>query len=395
MILVYGTIMGFALGQELVTEGETSSEVKAEERVVDSEPMIEDDAEDDEEIAEAKIAEREEEGKKELEILRENLSSVELKEDVGLVYTYAFAEGQYNAHLGKEYDLQTPFEIGSVSKVFTSLLLADMVARGEVSLDTTVGEILPDQKMRTEVAAITLEQLATHTSGLPRMPPNLGTMYILRHAKNPYAEYDRKKLHKGLSRAKITEEGFAYSNFGAGLLGDLLSMKAGKSYCTLVEERIVSQMNVDSLHCSNIPENIAQPHLWTGDENPVWEFGSLAGAGALRANSEDLSLFLGYIDVNFPEGDLFGEGFTNTLKTHYKDAGSEVGLGWMIIDVEGMRCYFHNGMTGGSSSFVASCPDQEFGVVLLMNQQDLKMTLTEAGLNSVKELVQLYENEDE
>ena len=329
----------------------------------------------------------------ELSIIKEHASAVELQENVGLVYTLVYAEGTESGFLGKEYTEETPFEIGSVSKVFTALLLDDMVKKGEVTLETTVRDILPDVKMRDEVATITLKQLATHSSGLSRMPPNLGTFYILRHAKNPYAKYDRDKLHKAVSKAKITEQGFEYSNFGAGLLGDLLSVKAGKPYCTLIDERITLPHNLKNITCSSIPDGIAQPHLWTGDENPVWEFDALAGAGAIRGNSAELGILMSHIDVLFMESAL-ENGHPNHLKTHYKDENEEVGLGWMIVEIEGERCYFHNGMTGGSSSFIGACPEQEFGVVLLMNQQDLKFTLTKAGLDSLESLILQHKNRD-
>jgi CubicO group peptidase (beta-lactamase class C family) len=321
-----------------------------------------------------------------LEIINNNVSSVELHENVGLVYTIVYAEGSHSASLGKEYSEETPFEVGSVSKIFTALLLDDMVTKGEVTLQTTVGDILPDVKMREEVAAITLEQLATHSSGLERMPPNLGTLHIILHAKNPYQKYNRQKLHKALSKAKITEEGSSYSNFGMGLLGDLLSVKAGKPYCELIDERITKPHNLNTVTCSSIPEGTAQPHLWTGDENPVWEFDSLSGAGAMRANSVELAALLSHIDVLYKESALAYR-LPNHLKTHYKDDKTEVGLGWFIQEFSSERCYFHNGMTGGSSSFVGVCPDQHFAVIALMNQQDLKFTLTAAGLQSMDDLV--------
>ena len=330
----------------------------------------------------------------ELNIIKEQVSSVELQENVGLVYSLVVAEGSHSDHLGKEYTEDTPFEIGSVSKVFTALLLDDMVKKGEVTLETTIRDILPDVKMRDEVAAITLKQLATHSSGLKRMPPNLGTLYILRHAQNPYVEYDRKKLHKAVSKAKITEEGFEYSNFGAGLLGDLLSVKAGKPYCTLIDERITHPHNLYNVTCSSIPEGIAQPHLWNGDENPVWEFDSLAGAGAMRANSSELGVLMAHADLLFMEQAL-ENGYPNHMKTHYKDEDDELGLGWMITEIKGERCYYHNGMTGGSSSFLGACPEQEFGIILLMNQQDLKFTLTKAGLDSLEALVLQHQNRED
>lgn len=322
-----------------------------------------------------------------LEILKGNLSEIELKKEVGLLYTYVFSEGEKSGWVGKEYTLDTPFEIGSVSKVFTSLLLSQLVTQEEVSLDTTIKEILPEVKMRPEVATITLKQLATHTSGLPKLPPNLGMWYILRHAADPYAEYDRKKLHKGVSKAKRTEKVGTYSNFGVGLLGDLLSVKMGKDYCSLIEEHIAKPWKMSSLQCSSIPEGLAQPHLWTGAENPAWRFDALAGAGALRANSADMAHFLRQTNVDDISDEEMKQTMQRTLEAHHEEGKRQVGLGWMMENLEGEQCYWHNGMTGGTSSFVAYCPQPELGLVLLMNQQDLKFTLTNSGIKALKELI--------
>jgi CubicO group peptidase (beta-lactamase class C family) len=134
------------------------------------------------------------------------------------------------------------FEIGSVTKVFTSLLLAIAVQRGEVALDDALSDHLPPgtHVPRRGDAEITLLHLATHRSGLPRLPPRFW-WEALRHRDDPYAELTTERVLDALSRTRPRRspgDRFRYSNFGAGLLGMALGHAAGADYETLVRDRI-------------------------------------------------------------------------------------------------------------------------------------------------------------
>src|SRR5215470_2283012 len=139
----------------------------------------------------------------------------------------------------------TLFEIGSTTKVFTSLLLADMVQRGEVKLDDPVSKYLPpDVKVpERNGRAITLVDLATHTSGLPRMPSN----FAPKDPGNPYADYTLDQLYRFLSSYQLTRDigsQYAYSNMGAALLGNALARGAGTDYEALVRSRICDPLGM-------------------------------------------------------------------------------------------------------------------------------------------------------
>ena len=139
----------------------------------------------------------------------------------------------------------TVFEIGSISKVFTGILLADMVLRGEMKLDDPIEKYLPDgvTAPRFDGASITLGSLSDHSSGLPPMPDNMPAD----NYEDPAAVYTFEQLYAALGEVELTRpvgEQYEYSNFGAGLLGHLLELATGKSYDRLVRERITSLLGM-------------------------------------------------------------------------------------------------------------------------------------------------------
>ena len=142
-------------------------------------------------------------------------------------------------------DGDTIFEIGSISKVFTSLLLADMVKRKEVTLDDPAAKYLPEHVRMPERSgrAITLLDLSTHSSGLPRVPGNLNP----KDPNNPYADYSVDDLYEFLSGYTLPRDPGSeveYSNLGGGLLGHILAHRAGTDYETLVRVRITEPLGM-------------------------------------------------------------------------------------------------------------------------------------------------------
>ena len=191
---------------------------------------------------------------------------------------------------------ETIFEIGSVTKVFTSLLLSDMVQRGEVSLADPVAKYLPaDVKVpERNGRVITLVDLSTHTSGLPRMPSNFNP----KDPANPYADYTTEQLFQFISSYKLTRDigsQFEYSNLGGGLLGQALSRRAGMDYEALVKSLITVPLGMASTGITLSPEMKARLAVGHDDKLvavPNWDIPALAGAGALRSTANDLMTFL-------------------------------------------------------------------------------------------------------
>jgi serine-type D-Ala-D-Ala carboxypeptidase/endopeptidase len=288
----------------------------------------------------------------------------------------------------------TIFEIGSVTKVFTSLLLMDMVTRGEVSLNDPVAKYLPGTvKVPTRSGReITLLDLATHTSGLPRLPGNMKP----KDPHNPYVDYTVEQMYEFLSGYTLTREigeKYEYSNFGAGLLGHVLSLRAGTDYETLVMTRISKPLGMESTRARLSPQ--MQARLATGHDqggSPVmnWDLPTLAGAGALRSTANDMLRFLA-ANMGLSKSMLLPA----MQKAHamQKPTGTpnlSIGLGWHILSNFGTEIVWHNGGTGGYHSFTGFDKKKGLGVVVLSNSTN---DIDDIGLHLLESKYQLAKYE--
>jgi CubicO group peptidase (beta-lactamase class C family) len=248
----------------------------------------------------------------------------------------------------------TVYEIGSVSKVFTGVLLAALVRDGAVRLDQPVAELMPDG---TTVPSggerpITLVDLSTHSSGLPRMPDNFEPA----DPRNPYADYTFERMAEFLGRVKPARApgaGYEYSNVGVGLLGWVLARKAGMSYEGLLAERITGPLAMKSTVVTLTPElkaRLAPGHDAAGNPEGNWDLLAFAGAGGIRSTAADMMRFL---RANLSAGKPLGETLAFAREVRYTPpaAGAHrLGLGWHISPA---GVHWHNGQTGGYHSFVA------------------------------------------
>ena len=268
-------------------------------------------------------------------------------------------------------DGDTIFEIGSATKVFTSLLLADMAERGEVALDDPIAKYLPAEVKVPERGgrSITLLDLSTHTSGLPRMPSNLSP----KDMNNPYTDYSAQKLYQFLSGFELTRDigsKFEYSNLGAGLLGHLLARRAGSEYEALVRSRICAPLAMNSTQVTLSPElkaKLTPGHNAQGAVVPNWDFQALAGCGALRSSVNDLLTFLA-ANLGFSHSPL-ERAMAAMVKPRRPtgQAGMEIALGWLVAARDGHEIIWHNGGTGGYRSFIGYDRQARVGVAVLSN----------------------------
>ncbi|MEA1928937.1 MAG: serine hydrolase domain-containing protein, partial [Candidatus Auribacterota bacterium] len=181
----------------------------------------------------------------------------------------------------KAPDGKTVFEIGSVSKTFTALLLAVLVVEGRVNLDDPVRKFLPDSVPvpRKGKREITLSDLATHISGLPRMPDNVEPEDPL----NPYADYTAEKMYTFLSTYQLPRgpgEIYEYSNLGSGLLGHVLACREKKDFEVLVREKICRPLGLKNTGITLSPDQrsrFAKGHDLEGGPVSHWDFSVLAG----------------------------------------------------------------------------------------------------------------------
>jgi len=262
------------------------------------------------------------------------------------------------------------FEIGSISKVFTSLALADMVVRGQVSLDDPIQAYLPEgvKAPERDGKPITLRLLAGQRSGLPRMPGN----FAPKDPSNPYADYDTTRMYAFLSGYALPRDPgaqYEYSNFGVGLLGTLLARKDGGSWEALVRRRVLEPLGMSTTMVQLTPDARARLALGHADGRPVanWDLDALAGAGALRSSAEDMARFVAAA-MGLRRTPL--DSAFRLSEAPQFDAGSptmRIGLGWHILTRPGMQIVWHNGGTGGYRSFAGFDPKRQLGVVVLAN----------------------------
>ncbi len=268
-------------------------------------------------------------------------------------------------------DGNTVFEIGSITKTFTSALLADMVQRGEVRLDDPVSKFLPAAVHVPQRGGkqITLLDLATQSSGLPRLPNNMSPA----NALNPYADYSVQQLYDFLSHYELTRDigsQFEYSNLGVGLLGHTLALHAGKSYEALLTERILEPLGMHETRITLTPEmreHLAVGHASNGTVMQNWDLPTLAGAGALRSTANDMTKFLA-TNLDSTAGRVARA--LAVAHVPLRGAGSDqmkIGLVWLTLNQFGTPLVWHNGGTGGYHSFIGFDPAKGRGVIVLAN----------------------------
>lgn len=267
-------------------------------------------------------------------------------------------------------DASTSFQIGSVTKVVTALLLADAVTRREVDLDQPLTSAFPGAASHGSGRAIRLVDLATHTSGLPRLPPGL-TRQALQHRDDPYAAFTIDQLELALARPPKRPPGGTprYSNYGAGVLGEALARLTSVPYDRLVNDRIAAPLGLQDTRVDpdRSGSSTAVGHTRRGRPTPDWHLPALAGAGALRSSVRDLLVLL--------RAHL--EPTSTPLETPVRmvvepRAGLSrplaIGLGWHILErKDGGRWWWHNGGTGGFRSFVGFAPASRRAVAVLAN----------------------------
>jgi CubicO group peptidase (beta-lactamase class C family) len=268
-------------------------------------------------------------------------------------------------------DGDTLFEIGSMTKVFTSLLLAEAVQRGEVALTDPISKYLPARVTVPERGrAITLQDLSTHTSGLPRLPNNMNSQ----DGENPYADYTVDQMYQFLSTYQLPRDvgaTYEYSNLGAGLLGHILALKAGTDYESLVGARITGPLGMAGTAiklAAPLQARLAPGHDRMLQPAKNWDLPSLAGAGALRSSANDMLTFLA-AELGYTQTSL-APAMKAMLLPRRPAAGAprtEVALAWHIFTANGKTIFWHNGGTGGYRTYMGFDPDARTGVVVLTN----------------------------
>jgi len=281
------------------------------------------------------------------------------------------ASGKVSLEGPQQPDGDTVYEIGSVTKVFTSLILADMIEKGEVKADDPVAKFLPAtvKVPSRNGRQITLLDLSMQVSGLPRLPDNLKPA----DPANPYVDYDAAKLYDFLSRYTLTRdpgEKYEYSNLAVGLLGHALALKAGISYEELLRRRIFDPLGMrsTSMTLSEAQKNRLAPG-YSASLQPVknWDFAVLAGCGAVRSTVNDM---LKFVAANLELTDTPLKSAMRRMRSARKETGMpdvDIGMAWHVFTKFDTQIWWHNGGTYGYRSFVGYNPAKKEGVVVLCN----------------------------
>ncbi|MGH8274279.1 MAG: serine hydrolase [Gammaproteobacteria bacterium] len=347
----------------------------------------------------------------------------------------------FNAAGDPTPNADTVFEIGSVTKTFTGLLLAEAVKAGAVALDEPVAKLLPKFKIPSRNGKlVTLGNLADQHSGLPRLPGNLAPA----DPNNPYAGYDAKRLKTFLAGYKLPRDpgsAYEYSNLGFGLLGYALAQHAGVSYAGLVKKEILDPLHLGLCGVSLdklLREHLAAGHDESGKKTENWDLAVLAGAGGLKCSAADMMRYLkanmvaasgsknvvsstsaassssrgaasagsaqASASVLRPARSKLGLSTESSLASAMRLAHrpradgpgkNRAGLGWMTLVTNDATIVWHNGMTGGYASFIGFSADGKRGVFVLTNIQqsvdDLGFAtlLKSASLEPVQTTIQM------
>lgn len=269
------------------------------------------------------------------------------------------------------------FEIGSITKTFTGLMLSQLVEQGKVKFNEPVRELLPPGAVAKPTGdEITLLDLATQHSGLPPMPDNFKPA----DPSNPYADYGPANLYTFLAKqtvAKPATPGFLYSNLGFGLLGQALAVRSTLPYPALLKEEVTDPLGLKDTTVSLTPEQLARfipGHSGDHQSAHAWDLDALAGAGAIRSTAGDM---LTYLEANLHPESIKPAAKSTAASTlsaaliqqHELRAdampGTRIALAWLFESESGN--YWHNGATGGYSAYAFFNPKADYGAVVLLN----------------------------
>ncbi|WP_409061407.1 serine hydrolase domain-containing protein [Streptomyces sp. SYP-A7185] len=283
----------------------------------------------------------------------------------------------------------TRFETGSLTKTFTAVLLAEMAARGEVALDDPIARFLPrGAAPHLPVGRITLLHLATHTSGLPRLPPGFLRRGAPAWFSNPYAGYSPAELRRALARTRpraAPGTRVHYSNFGVGLLGILLTRAgahgsagpdaagagpADDGFARLLAGRVLEPLGLTRTDCA--ADRPQATGYWHRRARPAWRMPALPAAGAVRSSARDLLTTLdALLDPAGPPA------LPATLRTALAEVatprlalprtGRRIGLVWNLRPRPGHDLWHHSGGTRGFTAFAGFSPQTGVALTALAN----------------------------
>jgi len=263
---------------------------------------------------------------------------------------------------------QQLFEIGSITKTFTALALADMVNKGLMDLNAPAQNYLPKEiKLPSKDGKqITILDLATHNSGLPRMPSNFEGM----DPQDPYRDYDAKRMVDFLNNHQLSRapgDAREYSNLGFGLLGHILSLVDGKPYQQVIQDRVLKPLALNETYIK-VPKELEKSYIDGHNHMSVtaehWSFDALAGAGAIKSNLNDM---IKYLQANMQAKPSKAIALSHKARVDFGNPMTDIGLSWIISKHKNGAYTWHNGGTAGFKAFIGFDKAAQKGIVVLAN----------------------------
>jgi CubicO group peptidase (beta-lactamase class C family) len=289
----------------------------------------------------------------------------------GIIWSTTLGEAEAESH--RAMTPQTLVQIGSVTKVFTASLIADLVSEKKIAWTDTLGKIFPDVRMQPDIAAISVADLASHTSRLPKDPPNRVDV------AGTWRPYTRAELYAALGdpSLKLVEADWNYSNFGFAILGHVIEKAMGKPYQAVLRERILDPLGMDSTTIALTPQQEAAlaVHYWPEDNplkpRPRWKFGDIAGFGGITSTASDLATFLAYHmdpraypQVLNPDATIA----MRTVRLMFPNWKIGVGRPWLERrEDDGTLIIEHAGEVDGHSAIIMFSPKDGVGVAATAN----------------------------
>lgn len=295
-------------------------------------------------------------------------------------YSYGSIDKKVNQLPDAEH---TIFEIGSVTKTFNALVFAQEVVAGRMKLNDPINLYLPDSipVLNFQGKPITLQDLANHTSGFPRLPANIFNASV--DPKDPYKHYLADSLYSFLRHYRpsvIPGTVFSYSNFGAGVLGTILERKSGSNFEELIISRICRPLGMSHTSVTlndAVQKNFAQGYNETGEATAPWDLASLKGSGAIRSTLNDM---IRYARAQMEMKGPLHKAIVLSHQPTFIGAAQSMGLGWRI-NRNGQHTYLHHsGGTGGFRSFIGFDPDKQTAIIILSNAAEDVTTIGEKFL---------------
>lgn len=263
-------------------------------------------------------------------------------------------------------DERREYEIGSISKTFTGALLLDAVKRSELTLDTTVAEVLGDRAAGSALADATMEALASHSAGLPN-GPGVSVLHD-QVRRDPYRQTPEQVIDLALREELENVGQFSYSNLSVSLLGQLIAHRAGFPWEDLLRTRLAEPLGMSATWApiteDRLRESSPLGHDVAGRTAGAWTLGGWAPSGGIRSTAADMRTWLTSMITGSNPG---AQGLTPVVDSEEQ----RIGITWInspLPSGDG-RVTWHNGGTRGFSSFLGWSPETRRGVVVLSDTE--------------------------